>query len=194
MNLLVFLQRLMKNLKTNEKYKWSRRGLNQLLCHARGFTLIEIIVSLAIMSFSIVTIMQLFSGGLRSIKVSDDYMRAAILAQNKMNELESKFKIFVNQEGVFERDDRYHWSLSVENYDLAGFHPQFENLKDENREKSIFVDRVRLKVFWNTEHGQREMELITLKTSAMAHPSSLNASRAEQFEEQNLTSGQPESE
>ena len=201
MNSLVFLQRFTKNLKTNVGNKLFRRGLKPSLYHQRGFTLIEVIVSLAIMGISIVTILQLFAGGLRSIKVSDDYLRAAILAQNKMNELKSKFNIFINQEGVFEQDDRYHWSLSVENYDLSGLHPQFENLKDENIEKSIFVDKVRLKVFWNTEHGQREMELVTLKTSATVSPSSkdfllgkypesLIASRGIQFGGQNLPSGQ----
>ncbi len=196
MNLLFFLQRFKEN-------KWLRGGLDPLLYPAKGFTLIEVIVSLVIMGISIVTILQLFSGGLRSIKVSDDYLRAAILAQNKMNELESKFNIFINQEGVFEQDDNYHWALSVENYDLAGLHPQFENLKDENTEKSIFVDKVKLKVFWNSEHGQREMELVTLKSSTTANQSSkdlllgkysraFNISRGLQFGEQNLPSGQSE--
>ena len=194
MNLLFFLQRFKEN-------KWIRGGLDPLLYPAKGFTLIEVIVSLVIMGISIVTILQLFSGGLRSIKVSDDYLRAAILAQNKMNELESKFNIFINQEGVFEQDDNYHWALSVENYDLAGLHPQFENLKDENTGKSIFVDKVKLKVFWNSEHGQREMELVTLKSSTTANQSSkdlllgkyskaFDISRGLQFGEQNLPSGQ----
>ena len=195
MNLLFFLQRFKEN-------KWIRGGLDPLLYPAKGFTLIEVIVSLVIMGISIVTILQLFSGGLRSIKVSDDYLRAAILAQNKMNELESKFNIFKdNQKGVFEQDDNYHWALSVENYDLAGLHPQFENLKDENTEKSIFVDKVKLKVFWNSEHGQREMELVTLKSSTTANQSSkdlllgkyskaFDISRGLQFGEQNLPSGQ----
>ena len=166
-----------------------------------GYTLIEVIVSLAITSISIVTIFQLFSGGLRSIKVSDDYLRAAILAQNKMNELKSKSNIFTSQEGVFEEDNRYHWSLSVEDYDLPGLHPQFKNLQDENIEKSVFVDKVKLKVFWDTEYGQREMELFTLKASTRVSPSSkdmmlgkypslLTTSRAEQFSEQNLPKGQ----
>ena len=196
MNLLFFLQRFKKS-------KWLRGGLNLLSYPAKGFTLIEVIVSLVIMGISIVTILQLFSGGLRSIKVSDDYLRAAILAQNKMNELESKFNIFINQEGVFEQDDNYHWTLSVENYDLAGLHPQFENLKDENTGKSIFVDKVKLKVFWNSEHGQREMELVTLKSSTTVNQSSkdlllgkysreFNISRGLQFGEQNLPSGQSE--
>ena len=198
MNLFVFLQKFKKN-------KCLRRGLNLLFYHAKGFTLIEVIVSLAIMGVSIVTILQLFSGGLRSIKVSDDYLRAAIFAQNKMNELESKFNVFINQGGEFEEDDRYRWSLSVENYNLASLHPQFENLKDEITGKSIFVDKVRLKVFWSTMRGQREMELITLKSSAMAYPSSkdlllgkysraFDISRGLQFGEQTLPTGQSESE
>ena len=234
MHPLIFLQRFKKNLKTNGLNRWRRvagpqpkglqpncltktllkkhnftdlqyrRSLTPSLYHPEGFTLIEVIVSLAIMSISIVTILQLFSGGLRSIKISDDYLRAAILAQNKMNELGSKFNIFVNQEGVFEQDDRYHWILSVEDYDLAGLLPQFENLQDENIGKSIFVDKIRLKVFWKTEHGQREVELVTLKTSVAVSPSSkeimqgkyiasLKIPRQQQFGGQNLPSGQSKS-
>ncbi|MDP7350959.1 MAG: hypothetical protein QF907_08315, partial [Nitrospinota bacterium] len=74
---------------------------------------------------------------------------------------------------------------------------------DENTEKSIFVDKVKLKVFWNSEHGQREMELVTLKSSTTANQSSkdlllgkysraFNISRGLQFGEQNLPSGQSE--
>ena len=186
-----------------EVKKILRRGLKDFQQFFKGFTLIEVVVSLAIIGISIVTILQLFSGGLRSIKISDDYLRASILAQNKMKELESRSSIFINQEGVFEQDDRYNWSLAVENYDFTGLHPQFENLKEGNIENPIFVDKVRLKVFWNTSHGQREMELVTLKASTRVSPSSkdillgnyprsLLLSRGEQFGEQELPSGQSE--
>lgn len=174
------------------------------LCRNKGFTLIEVVVALAILSISIVTVLQLFSGGLRSIKVSDDYLRASILARNKMNELESRFSLLFNQEGVFKQDDRYHWSLTVEDYDIANRLPMFKNLKKENQGNPIFVDKVRLKVFWKTKNGQREVELVTLKSSVTVKSSSkdmlmgiyggaLVALRGLQFGEQEVPSGQSES-
>ena len=52
-----------------------------------GFTLIEILVSLVILTISLVTIMQLFSGGLKSSKIAGDYTKAIFLAREKMNQL-----------------------------------------------------------------------------------------------------------
>src|SRR5262245_50749984 len=46
----------------------------------QGFTLLEIIVALAILSLAIVTLMQLSSQSLRLVKNSDDYQQAAQLA------------------------------------------------------------------------------------------------------------------
>lgn len=156
--------------------------------------------ALAILSVSIVIVLQLFSGGLRSIKISDDYLRATILAQNKMKELESKYRFFIEDEGVFKEDDRFHWSVTAENYDLANLYPQFENLKQDNKGR-VYVDKVILKVFWNTEHGQRQIELVTLKTLAIInsasktilqgiYPSALRIQRGLQFGQQNLPKGQ----
>lgn len=171
----------------------------------KGFTLLEVVVSLAIISVSIVMILQLFSGGLRSIKVSDDYLRAAILAQNKMNELETMYSIFKNEKGVFEEDDRYNWSLTVENYELADLHPQFNNLKDDTTEKEnpVAVDKITLKVLWDTKQEQRKLELVTLKaqvnvksapkmTILGTYSSSLISARGFQFNEQDLPEGQSE--
>ncbi len=140
----------------------------------KGFTLIEIMVALAIMSVSLVVILQLFSGGLRSIKISDDYLRATILARNKMNEFEAKYSILRKDQGVFKNDMRYNWVLSVESYDLADLHPHFENLKfaEGENEKTFSVDKITLKVFWKTDHGQRKMELVTLKTLTTVNPAS----------------------
>lgn len=188
-----------------------------------GFTLIEIMVSLGIMSISIVTILQLFSGGLRSIKISDDYLRAIILARNKMFQIEKKNTILEEDKGRFKEDDRYKWLLSIEDYDLENLHPQFENLKNINEEKgkefgkkigtekenkwqqTIFVDKITLKVFWDTKQGQRKIELSTLKILTTVNPASqmtiqgrykpsFNISRGLQFGEQDLPEGQSENE
>lgn len=52
-----------------------------------GFTLLEILVALAIMSIALVVVFQLFSANMRGIVSSEDYMRAAMLAESRMREV-----------------------------------------------------------------------------------------------------------
>lgn len=52
-----------------------------------GFTLLEILVALAIMSIALVVIFQLFSANMRGIAASGDYMHAAMLAESQMREV-----------------------------------------------------------------------------------------------------------
>ena len=52
-----------------------------------GFTLIEVLTAMMILAISLVTILQLFSGGLRSAAISGAYTRAVLHAREKMAEL-----------------------------------------------------------------------------------------------------------
>ena len=47
---------------------------------SRGFTLLEVLVALAILGLAIVTLMQLSSQGLRLLRLSDDYQQAVLVA------------------------------------------------------------------------------------------------------------------
>ena len=53
-----------------------------------GFSLLEVIVALAIMAMGFVTVSQLFSGSIRSIGLSEQYLKATTLAHSKLGELE----------------------------------------------------------------------------------------------------------
>jgi prepilin-type N-terminal cleavage/methylation domain-containing protein len=46
----------------------------------RGFTLLEVLVALVILSLTVVTLLQLSAQGLRLLKLSGDYQDAALLA------------------------------------------------------------------------------------------------------------------
>jgi general secretion pathway protein I len=52
-----------------------------------GFTLIEVLTAMMILAIAMVTILQLFSGGLRSAAVAGGYTRAVLHAREKMAEL-----------------------------------------------------------------------------------------------------------
>lgn len=52
-----------------------------------GFTLIETLVAMMLLAVSLTIILQLFSGGLKSVQLSDHYTRAIFCAQEKMDEI-----------------------------------------------------------------------------------------------------------
>ncbi len=52
-----------------------------------GFSLLEILVAVMVLATALVVILQLFSGGLRSGRLSDQYTRALFHARSKMEEL-----------------------------------------------------------------------------------------------------------
>ena len=85
-----------------------------------GFTLVEVIVAMAIVSISFVMIMQLFSGGLRASRTSCDYTRAVVHAKNKMEEL--SFDPIADS-GNF--DDGFNWQTEFEPYE----EPEDSNFK-----------------------------------------------------------------
>ena len=53
----------------------------------KGFTLIEILVAMSVLAISLVVILQLFSGGLKSVRLSNQYTRAIFYAREKMEEI-----------------------------------------------------------------------------------------------------------
>lgn len=52
-----------------------------------GFTLLEVLVALAILGIAITVVLQLFSANLRSVAASEDYLSAAVKAEAKMREI-----------------------------------------------------------------------------------------------------------
>ena len=52
-----------------------------------GFTLIETLVAISILGISLVIILQLFSGGLKSSRLSDEYTLGIFHAREKMDEI-----------------------------------------------------------------------------------------------------------
>jgi general secretion pathway protein I len=49
-----------------------------------GFTLVEVVVAMAILGISLVVVIELFSGGLRLGRASEEYTVAAQLARQKI--------------------------------------------------------------------------------------------------------------
>lgn len=111
-----------------------------------GFTLMEVIVAIAILGISFVLVMQLFSGGLQASRSSCDYTRAVVHAKDKMEELSTSP---VSDAGEFE--DGFKWETVVEPYEKTDV-PAFNILQ------------IKVKVFWDDIRSKpRSVELVSLK-------------------------------
>ena len=73
---------------------------------SQGFSLIEVLVALAILGIAIVTLMQLFSNSLRTTKKSSDYTVGLIHARSLMDEAYA-LPTIDDVEGTFDFDDGY---------------------------------------------------------------------------------------
>ncbi len=51
-----------------------------------GFSLLEVMVAVAILGIAVVALFQVFSSGLRGVKKSEDYTRAIIIARSLLDE------------------------------------------------------------------------------------------------------------
>ena len=127
-----------------------------------GFSLLEVIVALAIMAMGFVTALQLFSGSIRSVSLSEQYLKGTTLAHSKLGELEVNNYNINEFEGTFPDEKNYRWQLQVS--------PHTSPLN--SKENNIQLSEVTLNVLWEEAGKTRDIELNTLKVDGVTHPGS----------------------
>ena len=127
-----------------------------------GFSLLEVIVALAIMAMGFVTVLQLFSGSIRSLSLSEQYLKGTTLAHSKLGELEVNNYRVTEFEGIFPDEKNYWWQLQIS--------PHTSPLN--SKENNIQLSEVTLNVLWEDAGKTRDIEMSTLKVDGATHPSS----------------------
>ena len=80
-----------------------------------GFSLLEILVAFAIMATVVTVLLQVFAGGLRNLRVGEDYAVAATLAESRLAELGRSVPVVEGEEeGAW---DRYGWQVRIAPWD-----------------------------------------------------------------------------
>jgi prepilin-type N-terminal cleavage/methylation domain-containing protein len=110
----------------------------------KGFTLLEIIIAVAILGIGVVMVMQLFSGGLRTARTSKEYTNAVIHAKIKMEEMIINP---VQESGEF--PDGFHWQTDVTPYESL---------------LMIKIVKITVRVYHYASGDKCLVELATLKT------------------------------
>ena len=117
-----------------------------------GFTLLEVLVALVVLSTTVVAVLQLFGGGLRLARTAGDHTDAALLASAKLADLEPG----PLTEGVIDgTDGPFHWTRRVT------LDPALLPIEAGTPEAvSIRLARVNVEVQWGQS---RRFELVTLR-------------------------------
>jgi general secretion pathway protein I len=118
-----------------------------------GFTLLEVLVALSILGIAVVVILQLFSANMRSISLSETYVRGTVEAEAKMREILDS-QDFTEKNWNGRTENGYRFEASVSNV-LA---ERTENLQVKMVEISVAV-------YWTEAGKERSSKLKTLKVN-----------------------------
>lgn len=122
-----------------------------------GFTLLEVLVAIAILGIGLTIVIELFSGGLRLGRISGEYTKAMNYAKMKIEEIMIKPKMVEGmEEGRLDEDFR--WQVVVKKEDLL----PVENQLDFKPAVDFF--KIQVNIFWKSGIRERSIRLESYKT------------------------------
>lgn len=116
-----------------------------------GFTLLEVLVAIAILGIAVTVVLQLFSANLRAISVSGDYVSAATKAEAKMREILSDDKLSEKSSSET-TDDGYRIDVSIT-----------DALKERTDNLQVRLLEIDLTVHWTRGTKEKSLTLKTMK-------------------------------
>ena len=128
---------------------------------ASGFTLIETLVALVILSVTVVATLQLFAGGLRLVGASGDHVGATLLASAKLTEAEPgpiEAGVTEGSEGAYRWTRRVTLEPALVPSEAAGSAPATGPATTVTR---VAVARISVEVSWGKS---RRLEMVTLRS------------------------------
>jgi len=126
----------------------------------RGFTLLEIMVALSVLSIGIVTVLELFSGSLRLADRASRRTQAVIYAQEVMDRLFEEETLDDGEESG-EVGGGYSWVSRVQEV-----RPEEEGERFQTRENTLSPTRLKeleVRVYWQGGTGSQEFVLRSLR-------------------------------
>lgn len=125
-----------------------------------GFTLLEVLTAFVVFALTLAALLQVFSSGLRDAQLADEYARAVMMAQSRMDEATATESL---EEGRIGGEDLpFRWGVQISPYDEREESP-------EARDGPELLLRVRLlridsEVVWQAADGrERKVRLATLQ-------------------------------
>lgn len=126
--------------------------VHDIAASRKGFTLLEVLVALAILATAVTIIFQLFSASLRNIGVSEDVVLATVKAEAKLREVLSSDEL-VEDSWTETTNDGYTFAVNIT-----------ETLHEKTDSLPVQVLQVDLAVTWVKNSKTRTLRLKTFKT------------------------------
>ncbi len=134
--------------------RFKRPGIAQ-----QGFSLLEILVAFSILAISIGIILNIFSSGLRTAMLSEDYIHAIALSESLLARTGTEFALEPGtQSGDY--DEKYSWEVNVEPFFI-------EQLPEQEEAPQHQLYKIHVAVYWGAQNQQRAMELNTLRLAKL---------------------------
>ena len=117
----------------------------------QGFTLLEVIVAVALLGIAVTVVMQLFSANIRAISVSEDYISASVKAEAQMREILDDDDI---AETAFTEitDDGYRMDVSIA-----------EVMQERTENLQVKLLEIDLTLYWTSGAHEKSLTLRTMK-------------------------------
>ena len=118
-----------------------------------GFALIEILVAVSVLAISLVVIFQLFSGGLKARKLSEQYAQGVFHSREKMAEILLAPDLSEGEtQGEFE--DAYEWQAVITRV-VSG---------DDEENLPVYLLNINVSITWHEGEKEKSFAIDTLKT------------------------------
>lgn len=127
----------------------------------QGFSLLEILIAFSILALSLGILLNIFSGGINTAMVAEDYTNAVQIAESLMAKVGSELPI-KNHQSSGNQNKKYHWQLSISPFTMSN-----EKVDPKNIPAELF--KVKVTVAWSEDvegRSQRQIQIATLKIAS----------------------------
>jgi len=127
----------------------------------RGFTLLEVMVAVAVMSIGIVGALQLFSGSLRLVGEADRQTRALVLGRSLVDE--AMWRAILEEGTTTGEEGEYRWALTTRpiERELIGMTETIDDLTEQGGELGLW--EIVAEVTWLGPVGEKTIVLETAR-------------------------------
>ncbi len=124
----------------------------------QGFSLLEVLIAFSILALSLGILLKIFSGGVNTAMVAEEYTTAIQLAESLMTRVGADKPLLTGEESGIE-NDTYTWHITMSPY---LFNPE----QIDNDKLKLQVFQVHINISWAMGQGQgqeREFDLTSIK-------------------------------